>query len=346
MYKGAYGIGPVPGSNSKVRVSGWAYNIHDDTDKVTVKIFQGRRLLTACTSDSYDPKFIENLSVKDGCCGFIADVDVNSDFGSENTLSVRVLGDYKELPILSPRPYINYFYFIHIPKTAGTTLRKILESRIEPHLVLPDDYSIQRFQGLYPPVKFLKRYDSREIQRYVFFRGHYHYDYISLMPRPCKSITILREPLGRAISHIQMMIRDNPLYKGMTLDEFVHKNCQSINNFQTRFFARTVLDQSQETFGLDFIETKFALHNSDIESAKNNLKKIDYVGIQSDLPSLIKKIIPSYDVSQMSKENAFSYSTELGADSLQRLKDNLAFDFELFELAKGLAEERDDGERP
>ena len=43
-------------------------------------------------------------------------------------------------------------FFLHIPKTGGSSLRSALEPLYENHLIYPDAYQLQRNAGNYPPL--------------------------------------------------------------------------------------------------------------------------------------------------------------------------------------------------
>lgn len=82
------------------------------------------------------------------------------------------------------------YYFFHIPKTAGTSLRVLIERQFTPAEVCPA-YSI---------VPLLKLSDA-ELKSFRLFRGHLYNMLFHLTPWPLKTFTLLRDPIERSLSH-------------------------------------------------------------------------------------------------------------------------------------------------
>jgi hypothetical protein len=96
------------------------------------------------------------------------------------------------------------YFFIHIPKTAGTSLRTLLYSNIEERAIVSAYAGDKVFNDLYQnPSKY---------QHKSYFIGHFNYGIhkiLSFDPAECRYITFLRHPLERVISLYKHFARNS-----------------------------------------------------------------------------------------------------------------------------------------
>lgn len=127
--------------------------------------------------------------------------------------------------------------FIHIPKTAGTTLTSLLNSKFHQSKICPAE--------VWSEVVDIPR---EELAQYQLFRGHFFYDIGDLLPRKPVYITMLRHPIERVISGYEFMRRNVPTRteallnhhkaKTMSLMEYVSDlDNPSMANSQTRHLS-------------------------------------------------------------------------------------------------------------
>ena len=127
--------------------------------------------------------------------------------------------------------------FLHLPKTAGTTLNRLIEWEYP----LGEIYSVD-------PVLFewsyarLRRLSKRRLRRTRMFKGHMLFGLHEVLPQPATYITVLRDPVERVLSAFYFMrsYKLHPLYwkfrnEKWTVDEFVQRS--SRDNVQCKVIA-------------------------------------------------------------------------------------------------------------
>ncbi|BDI31147.1 hypothetical protein CCAX7_31980 [Capsulimonas corticalis] len=88
-------------------------------------------------------------------------------------------------------------YFLHIPKTAGSSLAAMIR----------DAYPVQERLHVHQ-WNHIVRMDRDRIQQYRCYTGHFGTSFYSLLDRNIATITLLRDPCERSISHLLHAERD------------------------------------------------------------------------------------------------------------------------------------------
>lgn len=131
--------------------------------------------------------------------------------------------------------------FVHIPKTAGSTLSSILERQYDPSKTWKfyPTYSSARESFNY----FQKLPESERI-KFKLVSGHIYYGLHDLLPQPSTYITMLRDPIDRLVSSYYFIRRHSthPFHqdaKSMSLIDFFScvERTRGFNNCQVRFLA-------------------------------------------------------------------------------------------------------------
>jgi hypothetical protein len=239
--------------------------------------------------------------------------------------------------------------FLHIPKTAGTTLDSILAHRYSPNerykiAMRGITLMVPRFQLL--PKRLISpstlrnfkallkdRHDLREIH------GHFDMSLCKFLPSNAELITVLRDPVERAISHYyhyrsHRWIADaaHPLAMKSTLEEWVTaRRLVEMDNGQTRRLAgETALRIGRVT-------------SKTLEKAKANLRKFKAVGLTErfeEFQVLLHRQFnwPYCRYPARNVGNNRLRQAEIHDDTLNAIENFNRFDRELYQFASELFE--------
>ncbi len=92
-------------------------------------------------------------------------------------------------------------FFMHIPKTAGTSFRFFLERSIRRRGGEPAPFTRQ-----YPSYADFVAEGATRSSRYDLVSGHYPYHVLELLPAGTRVVTVLRDPVERCLSHVKHQI--------------------------------------------------------------------------------------------------------------------------------------------
>jgi hypothetical protein len=135
--------------------------------------------------------------------------------------------------------------FLHIPKTAGSTLLRILENQ----------YGPQRVRKLYDSTfgDEVATLSTEELNWTRVIAGHFYFGVHARLPGKSRYLTFLREPVARVLSHYEFVRRRPEHYLheaalSLSLAEYV-RFCGDAepNNDQTRLLAGAEMASSDGT---------------------------------------------------------------------------------------------------
>jgi hypothetical protein len=213
-------------------------------------------------------------------------------------------------------------FFMHIPKTAGTSLRVAIEAqseRLRSVCVYPDDQFITaaRYLQLGPAA-----FDDIDL---VF--GHFPYGFHTISNRPCRYVTIVRDPFS--------MIKSYYLYAKYVQKRPYMTACPSI--YEAMIKSRVVdLDNTLVRHFSNRIDPE-PINEHDLLIAKENIRRdLLFVGTTANMKKSVRKISEILGISiELLHINKIDESIIMeNIDDLElrkRLKDDLVFDLKLYD---------------
>ncbi len=254
-------------------------------------------------------------------------------------------------PTTGERP----LYFLHIPKTAGTTFTRILDQPFQAEEICP----AQLWRD------FLKL-TSVNLSAYRLYRGHFYYYFVDHLLIQPMMLTFLRDPIQRSISHYEHIIREPGHYlyakslelgslRAFLLDDATRP---MIVDFQTRSIgmdldpvqiASRLTEDDLEGLRLEqILESTLPTEPSQslLNRAKNRLAEIEFVGITErfdESVELLRKTLTANELTAVEPQNLSSNPiarTSIDAETLELLTASLQLDLELYKFGTDLFQAR------
>ena len=254
--------------------------------------------------------------------------------------------------------------FMHVPKTAGTSLRHIVQSQFQPHNV----FEFYNLKTLPPKVrKGIAKYNSlseAQKQAIKFVSGHVGFGLHEFLSRPCTYITVLRDPVERVISYYYFLLRNqNEIVKNKTLPEFI-ETFGGVHNSMTCYLSGLTLQAQLQ--GCDAKLKSQQFDQETLAKAKENLKNyfkvVGFVDRFDETCILLQKIlgwnipafyvrknvakhphatkeIPPETISLIHQYNEldlslYNYAREIFTEMIQQQGDTFPEDLNKFKLAQ------------
>ncbi|HIP69944.1 MAG TPA: hypothetical protein EYH05_00935 [Anaerolineae bacterium] len=238
---------------------------------------------------------------------------------------------------IAPDTAVSPAIFLHIPKTAGSTLYRILGNHypFKNIYTVWQDGSLDEFKQLTP-----EQHTSIRL-----LRGHFGYGLVSCLPAESVWFTILRDPVERAISYYHFIRRsprhycyDRVTQNKLSLEEFLTGQIDTLaDNGQTRLLAN--LETGHEIpFGQCSKEM--------LTQAKYNLQtNMAVVGLTEQFDETLLLLQKAFGWRNIyySRQNVSrnkSSQTELPASTLEVIRQTNQLDTALYQFAEQLFREQ------
>jgi hypothetical protein len=220
--------------------------------------------------------------------------------------------------------------FLHLPKTAGTTLNRLIEWEYP----VFEMYSID-------PVFFtwsaahLRKLSPERLKKIRMFKGHMLYGLHEALPQPATYITVLRDPVDRVISAYYFMrsYKLHPLYwklrrTNCTLEDFVRKFQR--DNVQSKIIGGSPYD--------------LPCTREVVERAKDNLRqRFSIIGLSERFEEslALMKLRFGWKLSSYSSFNVTRSRPkkhDLPPSTLEMIHEKNGLDMELYDVGKQIFE--------
>lgn len=240
--------------------------------------------------------------------------------------------------------------FLHIPKTGGSTLRKIIDRQYSANNTLRCYYQKQGI-SLRQALEEMNHLPKEQTAGVKIILGHIGYGIHRYLQWPCDYFTILREPIERFLSGYDHIHRDSShkfqtQVQKMTLKEFISSEelkaeavrinaVNALDNLQTRLLSGSMVNTELESESSNFGPCTSAM----LENAKENLDNCVAVGISErfdDSLMLFKKRLGWSNVFYRKSNVGWNRTPreKLSRDTIKTLEDYNHMDLELYSYAR------------
>jgi hypothetical protein len=237
------------------------------------------------------------------------------------------------------------FFYVHVQKAAGTEVRERLKRHFAPEAMYPDrtDGDLITVAPQVSVSQLLARWAMRKNQIEII-TGHFPYATPALLDADFVTLSVLREPVARVLSHLRHHRRLTPgtrdhsleaLYDEVFTPEFFH-------NHMVKLFSLTA-DEVAESAALDrwAVLKVVDLTPQRLADAKANVERLDVLGLQDRLEEFSAELTARFGWDLGAPLHANRTPAEDAPLALRRriAADN-ALDVELWEHAREVYEHR------
>lgn len=226
---------------------------------------------------------------------------------------------------------------LHVMKTAGTSLRRVLQDRLGPGGVYPSDEDLAAL----PEHEYLGPRDLLEADQQGrtgparVLIGHLPYVVVDGFTSRPVTAAVLRDPLARTISMMEHRRRSGALAEAtyeelLDHDEFV---ANQIRDYQTKVFAFDSVDECP-----DGVNVPLEIDDGRFGRALRRLDSVDILGLTEDLDSFLSRLGEAVGLDEVAarRDNPGRYQPpELGPQVRERILALTERDRELYARARG-----------
>lgn len=247
-------------------------------------------------------------------------------------------------------------FFIHVMKTAGTSVTAALRDALPADQIYPNPADDGDLLAAMVNIEALVGLSPERTARTRLYAGHFPFAATQMLPFETLSITVLREPVARVVSHLRQLQQsggafrtfaktldgvEQPTFEQVYADPFLHD--RFFRNHQCRVFGMTLADEPRSYV------MPLRMDDDRLEIAKQQIGEIDVLGVTEEFGRFCDEVerrcgIPLDGGRQ---RNASPTGGEQPSDSLlNRITEDNELDVALYEHATTLVAARQKGAEP
>lgn len=218
------------------------------------------------------------------------------------------------------------YFFIHIPKTAGTSFLMSIYNAIPQQHIYPNYYEYAlKNKSRYLSLNELKEKGQLKVfQNYEWVCGHFSLEDTQYFKSDPVTICFFRNPVNRMISQLAHLKEKNNKYTDYTIEE--------------------ILDARKMNFNLQASKMGFKPSLSNIEFAIENLYQLDFIGISENFSKSMQLFNESYqtqlEVDHQKNRSSKEILQKIREDYSDMIHEKCAHDWMIYNKAKEIFVER------
>lgn len=198
---------------------------------------------------------------------------------------------------------------MHIPKTGGTTFRHLLYDYYDQQNVYPNQNTLKNeYSGRYPSQEiFLK---DIQLKNPNIICGHYPSNVTNKIHSNYETITFIRNPLNRFLSHLGHIIREEK-YSNIKINEIFSMHWKGVIRIQSKFFGFTDFSPNWKLIDKNINNVSFIGINESFEQSVELFNAIygSKLTLSNRRENVAQKIIKYNMLSQENQTKLITYLT-------------------------------------
>jgi pyrroloquinoline quinone (PQQ) biosynthesis protein C len=231
------------------------------------------------------------------------------------------------------------YFFVHLQKTAGTTMRQRLSHYFGEHAIYPNGSDGKNVYQVVVSIDHLLERMAVRGHEVRVIAGHFPVCTAELLGGGFRSFTVLREPVERTLSYLRHHRQQTAEDRHKTLEEIYDDPFRFhglAHNHMTKMFSLTL---DEMTAGM---LTRVEFTEERVQRAKANLASLDLVGVQERFQEFCDELNEHFgwSLGHQPKWANRTEQVEVSDAFRERIIADHAADLELYEFALQLVEER------